>query len=165
MEFAAEELSEHPRAGGQAANSWMMAKYDQLNPPAMKKLLAGGTKLHAFSPPIMQACLKATKELYAETSATNPNFKKVLESMNRFTTNGYQWFQVAETRLRQLHGAQSAELIVSGHFDKGKPRSEIFGVLRFRDVIVREGGRSSTPCTLGQSPTSRDYCMPRFRGA
>ena len=62
----------------------------------MKKLLAGGTKLHAFSPPIMQACLKATKELYAETSATNPTFKKVLDSMNAFQTNGYQWFQVAE---------------------------------------------------------------------
>src|SRR3954464_13693569 len=58
---------------GQAANSWMMAKYDLLNPPAMKKLLAGGTKLHAFSPPIMQASLKATREVYAETAATNPN--------------------------------------------------------------------------------------------
>jgi TRAP-type mannitol/chloroaromatic compound transport system substrate-binding protein len=81
---------------GQAANSWMMAKYDQLNPQSMKKLLAGGTKLHSFSPPIMQACLKATKELYAETAATNPNFKKVLESLNGFTANGYQWFQVAE---------------------------------------------------------------------
>jgi TRAP-type mannitol/chloroaromatic compound transport system substrate-binding protein len=81
---------------GQTANSWMMAKYDQGNPPALKKLLAGGTKLHSFSPPIMQACLKATKELYAETSATNPNFKKVLESLNGFTGNGYQWFQVAE---------------------------------------------------------------------
>jgi TRAP-type mannitol/chloroaromatic compound transport system substrate-binding protein len=81
---------------GQASNAWMMAKYDQGNPPAMKKLLAGGTKLHAFSPAIMQACLKATKEVYAETSAANPNFKKVLDSMNAFTTNGYQWFQVAE---------------------------------------------------------------------
>ena len=81
---------------GQAANNWMMAKYDQGNPPAMKKLLAGGTKLHAFSPAIMQASLKATMELYAETSAANPNFKKILESMNVFTANGYQWFQVAE---------------------------------------------------------------------
>ena len=81
---------------GQAANNWMMARYDQANPAALKKLLAGGTKLHAFSPPIMQACLKATKELYAETSATNPNFKKVLDSMNNFTANGYQWWQVAE---------------------------------------------------------------------
>src|SRR5712691_6058725 len=40
---------------GQAANSWMMAKYDQANPAAMKKLLAGGTKLRPFSPEIMQA--------------------------------------------------------------------------------------------------------------
>jgi TRAP-type mannitol/chloroaromatic compound transport system substrate-binding protein len=81
---------------GQTANSWMMAKYDQANPAAMKKLLAGGTKLHAFSPAIMQACLKATRELYAETSASNPDFKKVLDSMNSFTGNGYQWWQVAE---------------------------------------------------------------------
>ena len=78
------------------ANSWMMAKYDQLNPQSMKKLLAGGTKLHAFSPPIMQACLKATKELYAETTASNANFKKVLDSLNSFNSNGYQWWQVAE---------------------------------------------------------------------
>ena len=35
---------------GHYANNWMMAKYDQVNPPALKKLLAGGTKLHAFSP-------------------------------------------------------------------------------------------------------------------
>src|SRR5438034_4437370 len=33
---------------GQAANNWMMARYDQANPAALKKLLAGGTKLHAF---------------------------------------------------------------------------------------------------------------------
>ena len=44
----------------------------------MKKLVAGGTKLHSFSQPIMQACLKATKELYSETSATNADYKKVL---------------------------------------------------------------------------------------
>src|SRR6267142_452647 len=69
---------------GHYANNWMIAKYDQLNPPAMKKLLAGGTKLHSFSPPIMQASLKATRELYAETAAGNPNFKKVLDSMNNF---------------------------------------------------------------------------------
>ena len=49
----------------------MMSKYDQLNPPSMKKLLAGGTKLHSFSPPIMQACLKATKEFSAQGLMTN----------------------------------------------------------------------------------------------
>ena len=81
---------------GQYANCWMMAKYDQLNPPAMKKLLAGGTKLHAFSPEIMQASFKAAMELYAEISATNANFKKVYASLTDFANDGYQWWQVAE---------------------------------------------------------------------
>ena len=98
---------------GHAANSWMMSKYDQLNPPSMKKLLAGGTKLHAFSPPIMQASLKATKELYAETAATNPNFKKVLEFAEWFHGQRLPVVPGRRARLRQLHGAQSARLIAS----------------------------------------------------
>jgi TRAP-type mannitol/chloroaromatic compound transport system substrate-binding protein len=81
---------------GHFANNWMMARYDQANPTALKKLLAGGTKLHAFSPEIMQASFKAAMELHAEVSATNANFKKVYESLTSFANNGYQWFQVAE---------------------------------------------------------------------
>ena len=63
---------------GNTANNWMMAKYDQVNSPALKRLLGGGTKLHAFSPEIMQASFKSAMELYAEISATYPNFKKVM---------------------------------------------------------------------------------------
>ena len=43
---------------GHYANNWMMAKYDQSNPQALRRLLANGTKLHAFSPPIMEASLE-----------------------------------------------------------------------------------------------------------
>src|ERR1700756_3121545 len=78
------------------ANGWMMAKYDQLNPPALKKLLASGTKLHAFSPEIMQASFKAAMELYAEISTTNANFKNAYASLTNFANDGYQWYQVAE---------------------------------------------------------------------
>ena len=78
------------------ANNWMMAKYDQVNPAALRRLLANGTKLHAFSPPIMEACFKATKEVNTEVAATNPDFKKAYESLTTFSNNGYQWFQVAE---------------------------------------------------------------------
>src|SRR6185437_3335229 len=81
---------------GHYANNWMIAKYDQLNPPALKRLLAGGTKLHVFSQPIMEASFKAAKELHGEISQTNAPFKKVYDSMTEWTTNGYQWFQVAE---------------------------------------------------------------------
>src|SRR5215468_1068462 len=40
---------------GHYANNWMMAKYDSVNPMALRKLIAGGAKLHPFSQPIMEA--------------------------------------------------------------------------------------------------------------
>jgi TRAP-type mannitol/chloroaromatic compound transport system substrate-binding protein len=81
---------------GHFANNWMMAKYDTVNPLALKKLLAGGTKLHGFSPPIMEASFKAAKELHNEVASGNANFKKLLESLTALSSTGYQWFQVAE---------------------------------------------------------------------
>ena len=78
------------------ANNWCLAKYDQANPAALRRLLAGGAKLHAFSPAIMEACYSAAIELHAEISKENATFKKVNDSMTEYTRNGYQWFQVAE---------------------------------------------------------------------
>jgi hypothetical protein len=43
-----------------------------------------------------RACFNAAKELHAEIAKDNASFKKVEDSMNAFTNNGYQWFQVAE---------------------------------------------------------------------
>ena len=81
---------------GHYANTWMIAKYDQLNPPALKRLLAGGTKLHVFAQPILEASFKAAMELHGEISKENASFKKVNDSLMDYTKNGYQWFQVAE---------------------------------------------------------------------
>jgi TRAP-type mannitol/chloroaromatic compound transport system substrate-binding protein len=81
---------------GHYANNWMMAKYDMANPLALKRLVAAGAKLHAFSPPIMEACLKAANELHKEVAAENADFKKVLESMTAYRNDGYLWWQVAE---------------------------------------------------------------------
>ena len=94
---------------GAISNQWMMAKYDLANPPALKRLLANGVKLHAFSPEIMEACYKAAKELHADIASKNANFKKVYDSMTVFSDNSYQWFQVAELgydsfMVRHSHG-------------------------------------------------------------
>ncbi len=78
------------------ANDWMISKYDELNPAALRRLLAGGTQLQGFSPAIMEACLTASHELHEEISKTNASFKKVYDSMNAFMKPGYSWFQVAE---------------------------------------------------------------------
>ena len=80
----------------QYANTWMIARYDQQNPQALRRLIAGGTKLRVFSPAIMEASYKAAMELHGEISKENAGFKKVNDSLMDFTRNGYQWFQVAE---------------------------------------------------------------------
>jgi len=81
---------------GAYANQVTMAKYDLVNPQALRRLIANGTKLHAFTPAVMDASYKAAMELHAEISKENAPFKKVNESMMAYTKNGYQWFQVAE---------------------------------------------------------------------
>ena len=77
-------------------NDWMMSAYDAKNPPALKRLLAGGTQLRPFTAETMSACYKAAQELYAETSAKNENFKKVFESYSSFQKDQYLWWQVTE---------------------------------------------------------------------
>lgn len=78
------------------ANETMQARYDNLNPPALKRLVGGGTQLRPFSPAVMDACLKAANEVYAETSATNADFKKVYEHMAAYRSDQYLMWQVAE---------------------------------------------------------------------
>ena len=77
-------------------NTMMMARYDAGNPMALKKLVAGGTQLRGFPRPVMDACYKAAKELYAETSAKNEKFKKVHEHYMKFLEDQVAWFRVAE---------------------------------------------------------------------
>ena len=84
------------RTASSLANEWMLAKYDAGNPAALKRLLAGGTQLRAFPTPVMDACLKAALEVYAEVSAKNTDFKKVWDAMLAFRNDQYLWWQVAE---------------------------------------------------------------------
>jgi len=72
------------------------ARYDARNPQALKRLVAAGTQLRPFSQSIMEACLKASKEVNAEESAKNATFKKVLTSIESFRGDAYLWWQVAE---------------------------------------------------------------------
>jgi TRAP-type mannitol/chloroaromatic compound transport system substrate-binding protein len=78
------------------ANTWMVAKYDAGNPAALKRLVAGGAKLSPFSQPIMDACYKASLEVYDETTKANADFKKVYDHFVAFRNDQYLWWQVAE---------------------------------------------------------------------
>jgi TRAP-type mannitol/chloroaromatic compound transport system substrate-binding protein len=74
----------------------MMARYDAKNPAALRKLLASGTKLHAFPRPVMEASFKAANELFAETAAKNANFKRVHDDYMKFRDELVPWFRVTE---------------------------------------------------------------------
>src|SRR6516164_10780577 len=83
-------------AAAGSANLDVQAKYDARNPQALKRLVANGAVLHGFSQEIMEACLKASTEVNAETSASNPDYKKIWESQQAFRNDENLWWQVAE---------------------------------------------------------------------
>jgi TRAP-type mannitol/chloroaromatic compound transport system substrate-binding protein len=80
------------------ANVLTLAKYDVQNPPALKRLVAAGAQLKPYPRDVLEACYKATLEVYDETSAKNAWFKKVYEQWKPFRESLYQWFSVAEYR-------------------------------------------------------------------
>ncbi len=84
------------RTASLMANKDMQAKYDAVNPAALKRLVQAGTQLRAFSPEIMNASLKAANEVYAEVSAKNAKFKKMHDAYMAFRNDQYLWWQVAE---------------------------------------------------------------------
>ena len=80
------------------ANIGATAKYDAVNPPALKRLIANGVKLLPFSNDIMNACYKAADEVFSEIAAKNAKFKKVYEPWKKFRDEQVQWFSIAENR-------------------------------------------------------------------
>jgi TRAP-type mannitol/chloroaromatic compound transport system substrate-binding protein len=81
---------------GYNATVYMLSRYDALNPGALRKLIAGGAQLRPFSNEILDSCLKATNELWAEISAKNENFKQLITDVQKFRNDEFFWWQVAE---------------------------------------------------------------------
>ena len=74
----------------------MQAKYDAKNPAALKRLVAGGAKLHVFDKSILKAAYGAAMALYSDLSAKNPAWKKVYEDYAAFRDDQHLWFRFAE---------------------------------------------------------------------
>jgi TRAP-type mannitol/chloroaromatic compound transport system substrate-binding protein len=84
------------KAAGDLSTVETQAKYDAQNPTALKKLVAQGAMLRPFSTEILTACLDAANQVYAETSASNADFKKIYDNIAAFRGDQYLWWQVAE---------------------------------------------------------------------
>jgi TRAP-type mannitol/chloroaromatic compound transport system substrate-binding protein len=79
-----------------AANARMLARYDALNPPALKRLVAAGAVLRPFPQPVLAACYKAANEHFAEIAAKDALFKRALDSTSAFRKEQALWWQIAE---------------------------------------------------------------------
>ncbi len=77
---------------------WMVSKYDAVNPPALKRLLSQGVKLHPFPNDVMAASYKASEEVFTEIAGKNEKFKKVYEPWKKFRDEQGQWLSIAENR-------------------------------------------------------------------
>ncbi|MBW7056714.1 TRAP transporter substrate-binding protein [Paracoccus bogoriensis] len=84
------------RTCAQAVDQNMLAKYDKLNPIALKSLVAQGAQLRSFSEEILTAAFQAANEIYAEISAQNEDFKTQYEAQLAFRDDWYLYQQTTE---------------------------------------------------------------------
>lgn len=84
----------------------MLAKYDTLNPTALKQLVAAGTKVLPFSPAILDASFKASMEVYGELSAKSEDWKKIYTDFRNFQRDQVLWFRFAEGRFDSFMAQQ-----------------------------------------------------------
>jgi len=84
------------RHAAEAANNWMLAKYDAVNPGALKRLVAAGAELRYFPQDVMEAALEAANAYYDEQAAENANFARAYESYRAFRSDSLLWWPVNE---------------------------------------------------------------------
>ncbi|TBR13451.1 MAG: ABC transporter substrate-binding protein [Rugosibacter sp.] len=84
------------------AHVHMQARYDVVNPPALKRLVAKGTQVHRFSPQIMQAAYDASMALYSDLSAKNPAWRKIYADYAAFRDEQVLWARFAEASFDQF---------------------------------------------------------------
>lgn len=93
-------------AAAALAHADMLAKYDALNPTALKQLVFAKTKVLPFSQSIMDAAFKASMEVFASNDSKSPEWKKIYGDMRNFQRDQILWFRFAETRYDNFMSAQ-----------------------------------------------------------
>src|SRR3569832_790994 len=79
------------RAASDKAHTWMQAKYDAVNPPAIKRLVAAGAQLRPFPQAVMEASYKATQETYFVVGVLFVVFLLVFVCLVAFRGDAYLW--------------------------------------------------------------------------
>ncbi len=80
----------------EAANEWMMAKYDDANPKALRQLIASGTKLRYFPKSVMQAAEKGAYELYKEYEGKSKHWARIYPQWLAYRNQEIEWHRFNE---------------------------------------------------------------------
>ena len=76
----------------------MLLRYDEKNPAALERLVAGGTQLRPFSDAIMDAARTTIGEILEENAAADAQYRQVYDHWRSFKEASYRWFGTAELR-------------------------------------------------------------------
>ena len=93
-------------AASALASQDMLAKYDALNPTALKQLVAAKTKVLPFSQDVLNASFKASMEVFAANDAKSPEWKKIYADLRAFQRDQVLWFRFAENRFDNFMASQ-----------------------------------------------------------
>lgn len=78
------------------AGMQMTANYDAHNSEALRRLVAKGAVLKAFSRDVMDEAFKTSNQVYKEFCDKNATFKKVFDNYMAFRDDVVPWFRIAE---------------------------------------------------------------------
>jgi TRAP-type mannitol/chloroaromatic compound transport system substrate-binding protein len=84
----------------------MQARYDALNPGALKQLVGAGTQLRPFTADVMNASFKAAMEVYDDLNQKNPAWNKIYGDYARFRADQNLWFRFTEATFDRFMQAQ-----------------------------------------------------------
>jgi TRAP-type mannitol/chloroaromatic compound transport system substrate-binding protein len=68
-----------------------------VNPAALRRLVASGTRLRPFPRSVMEASEKAAMELYEELGQKSAHWKRIYPGWKKFRDEQFLWFRVAES--------------------------------------------------------------------
>ncbi|MES2999666.1 MAG: TRAP transporter substrate-binding protein [Pseudomonadota bacterium] len=89
-----------------SAHVFMQARYDALNPMALKQLVGAGTKLRPFPQDMMAEAFKASMGLYEELNTKNESWKKIYADYSKFRSEQNLWFRFTEMGFDRFMQAQ-----------------------------------------------------------
>ena len=84
----------------------MQARYDALNPTALKQLVGAGTKLRPFSQDVLSAAFKEAMDLYQDIGTKNPDWAKIYGDYAKFRSEQNLWFRFTEATFDRFMQSQ-----------------------------------------------------------